>query len=121
MANAALERGFLPRAVSNAPKGNLLQIPVNFGWNILRAYRGHRALARRWGSALARFVNFPCLRWVVPMEFMNTKRSRAPVVGRRGERGKSPVSDKFLHSKRFADAERQKECARSGNFFLPRG
>ena len=54
------------------------------------------------------------LRWVVPMEFMSTKRSRAPVDGRRGERGKSPVSVGFLLSKRFADADRQKECARSG-------
>ena len=48
------------------------------------------------------------------MEFMSTKRSRAPVDGRRGERGKSPVSVGFLLSKRFADADRQKECARSG-------
>ena len=39
---------------------------------------------------------------------------RAPVDGRRGERGKSPVSVEFLHSERFADAERQTECTRIG-------
>ena len=94
--------------------GNL-HSDANKRGNILRRFR--KRGAKR--SAFAR-PRRKSLRWVVPMEFMSTKRSRAPVDGRRGERGKSPVSVEFLLSKRFADANGKRSARGAASQQVPR-
>ena len=63
------------------------------------------------------------------MEFRNTKRSRAPVAGRRGERGKSPVTVEFRipsvlpmqNGKRSARGAASQQVPRQMNFFSVKG